>query len=457
LPIYQPPSLIGNLSRDEHVAFDWFMQKNTTRLSGLFTSAFWDTLVFQASVQEPAVRHAVIALSSAQKAERIHRGASHSAPNAEQFTLQQYNKAIGHLRGQQYQTHRGESTRIVLITCMIFVALEYLRGRYTMAFTHLQYGTSLLSEHERQHHSSSNIVPVPLEPKAEFAQTALVDAFTRLSVQATLYRQESTQVYIASVHARSHPHQVIPDVFGSVAEARRMLDWLYARIHCLKQDCQSLVHSSPPRDVEAQVHKTRHQILSDLSHWQSACQSTTLTLGSSHAARRDRLSYTLMNLYHAMATITASVNPDDEMGYDSHTHAFMRIISGCHELWLNLQRLNGNTDPGEKAECEGMGFTLEMGFIPPVYFTAVKCRVPRIRRQARDILRAGMNREGAWDRQGIAAAVAEVIRMEEGDFYSENCIPDEPLDLAPASQADLAVPRIGEERRIADVRIVLPE
>jgi hypothetical protein len=35
---------------------------------------------------------------------------------------------------------------------MIFVALEYLRGRYKMGFTHLQYGTSLLSENERCHH-----------------------------------------------------------------------------------------------------------------------------------------------------------------------------------------------------------------------------------------------------------------------------------------------------------------
>lgn len=171
-----------------------------------------------------------------------------------------------------------------------------------------------------------------------------------------------------------------------------------------------------------------------------------------------------MNIYHAMATIKASVclEPGDEMGYDRHTAEFTTIITGCHQLWYHLQLLNGvsNPDP-EKADCGGMGFTLEMGFIPPVYFTAIKCRVPRIRRQARNILRSGLHREAGWDRQLISEVVFKVIQMEEGDFYcaDDRQIPDEPLqrDLDPPSQYDLAVPRIDEWRRISDVRIVLPD
>lgn len=265
------------------------MQKNTTQLSGLFSSAFWDTLVFQASAQEPAVRHAVIALSSAQKAELLHRDlSSRCETDEEKFTLIQYNKAIGYLRAQKNQHQDADSTRIVLITCMIFVALEYLRGRYKMGFTHLQYGFSLLSENEHRHHhqhsSSSGILPILIEPKGEFAQTALVDAFTRLSVQSTLYGQSRQKVYVSA------QQNTIPHVFSSVAEARRILDQIYAHIYCLENYFQNL-HVDPADpfldNEHKEVYETRRQILIDSSLWKTAYDAAILQLGSSYRSRQN--------------------------------------------------------------------------------------------------------------------------------------------------------------------------
>jgi hypothetical protein len=108
-----------------------------------------------------------------------------------------------------------------------------------------------------------------------------------------------------------------------------------------------------------------------------------------------------------------------------------------------------------------MGFSIEMGFILPAFFTAVKCRAPRLRRQALYILRAGLNREAGWDRRVVADMVAEVIRVEEGDFYissdsSYRGVTGELQDLDPPTQKDLEVPRIEALRRLRDVRIVLP-
>ncbi|KAL5320183.1 hypothetical protein ACEPPN_010984 [Leptodophora sp. 'Broadleaf-Isolate-01'] len=45
--------------------FEWFTHRTVIKLPGLFGSSFWDTLLFQACSNEPAVLHAVIALSSA--------------------------------------------------------------------------------------------------------------------------------------------------------------------------------------------------------------------------------------------------------------------------------------------------------------------------------------------------------------------------------------------------------
>ena len=59
-----------------------------------------------------------------------------------------------------------------------------------------------------------------------------------------------------------------------------------------------------------------------------------------------------------------------------------------------------------------------------------------------DLLRAGLNREAGWDRKVVADMVAEVIRIEEGDFYSSlsssayRGVTDKIKDLDPPTQKD---------------------
>jgi hypothetical protein len=105
-----------------------------------------------------------------------------------------------------------------------------------------------------------------------------------------------------------------------------------------------------------------------------------------------------------------------------------------------------------------MGFTVEMGFIPPVWYTALKCRVPRLRRQAAAILRAAPHREGVWDRLLVSRIVDEIIKTEEGDFYAAGPIPSVDVgDFSGLSTRDLSMPRVGELHRISDVRVILPD
>lgn len=464
------------------------MQKNTTRLSGLFTSAFWDDLVFQASAQEPAVRHAVIALSSAQRADVAYRrnhSSSRDETDAERFTLQQYNKAIGYIRDHHHHHHRQnntpstESMRIVLITCMVFTALEFLRGRYQTGFVHLQSGIKLLSENERRrHHQHEQYVSsIVLGSKDEFAQVALVDAFTRMSVHCSFYADpiiQQQQVLVSVREGNRMDPCALPTSFASVAEARRVLDRIYGRIQFLRQSCID----SKSRET-SRLHETQNQILIDLSKWEAARDAFVRRLTpTTHAHIRDRICFEIMSLYHSMATITTSVcliedGPEgNEMSYDSdtHTRSFARILAGCRELPRQLQLLLTTTEhppPSAPSEhkCEGMGFSIEMGFILPAFFTAVKCRVPRLRRQALYVLRSGLHREAGWDRKVVAGMVAEVIRIEEGDFYSSRSssasfyrgVTGEIRDLDPPTQEDLKVPNIEASRRLRDVRIVLPD
>jgi hypothetical protein len=124
-----------------------------------------------------------------------------------------------------------------------------------------------------------------------------------------------------------------------------------------------------------------------------------------------------------MATIMASVvlSASGEMAFDEHTSHFTAIITGLLELWKFWSTTDIQNADFVKLlkspECGGHGFTVESGFIPPVYYTALKCRVPRIRRQAIRTLRSAPHREGVWNGPLLADVLEEVVRIEEGSFY----------------------------------------
>ena len=47
--------------------FDWFRSRTVFKLPGSFTSEFWSRLLLQASLRDPAILHASLALSAIHK------------------------------------------------------------------------------------------------------------------------------------------------------------------------------------------------------------------------------------------------------------------------------------------------------------------------------------------------------------------------------------------------------
>ncbi|KAJ5144847.1 hypothetical protein N7448_002239 [Penicillium atrosanguineum] len=446
LSVYCTPIPVGSLTADEQVSFDWFMERTTKKFAGLFTSDFWETLVFQASAQEPAVRHAVVALSAA------HRYDSNYGPwmipavygfDAEQFTLQQYNKAIKFLRAPG---GNGKNTlRVALITCMIFVTLEYLRGQFQMGAAHLRYGIQLLSGMSTKPPSSRSIIsPNILSPAEDFAHKAIIDSYARLTTQSAMFGYVPPHM---CVMIRDPLTNALPYTFPSMVEARQCLDDLLNRIHCLKRHSYDLrsTNQAEPNDSETII--TQQNIISDLILWRKT-----------HTATYTR--QTPLN-----PTIPIWIHPPTRLPRNGHNNGlahFMAIISGFFELWkfwatASIQNLD-ITELMKSPECRGNGFTVESGFIPPVYYTALKCRVPRIRRQAIRTLRSAPHREGVWNGPLLADVLEVVIGVEEGDFYAGKSFEgfDEFIDEE-ITERDLAVPKVPEERRVSDVKVILPD
>lgn len=132
---------------EEQGYFEWFRRRSVLKLPGIFGACFWDTLVLQASADEPVVLHAVLALGAVHKKQVLHvhrpRVNRDMHDEQEEFVLRQYSKAINWLQ-PHFLARNKESLRIALITCLVFVSLEFLRGHCRTGNIHLQSGLQLV-------------------------------------------------------------------------------------------------------------------------------------------------------------------------------------------------------------------------------------------------------------------------------------------------------------------------
>ncbi|RDL42034.1 uncharacterized protein BP5553_02013 [Venustampulla echinocandica] len=101
-----------------------------------------------------------------------------------------------------------------------------------------------------------------------------------------------------------------------------------------------------------------------------------------------------ISLYQKCTAIAITVMPDDsEMLYDYCLPHFIYIVRTCRIL-------AGLHDTARLPRMPR--FSFDVGIVPPLHFTATKCRDPIIRREAVDLLFSYPRHEGIWD--GILSA-----------------------------------------------------
>jgi hypothetical protein len=192
--------------------------------------------------------------------------------------------------------------------------------------------------------------------------------------------------------------------------------------------------------------------MSDLFLWRKIYKASLIQI-EANRARKEELGSRVLNIYYELAVIMASVClSEDEMIFDSFTKNFLRILTGFVELWNYWASLDPLVEEMKDTFChpvykrEDHGFTVESGFIPPVYYTALKCRIPSIRRQAIRILRSAPHREGVWNGQLLAGVLEEVVRIEESELW--------PAELGRTKE--FPVSNITASSRISGVSVILP-
>lgn len=167
-------------SSDEKRAIEFYHHKAAPQLSGYFHSRFWSELVLQVAIDEPAVSHAMIALSSIYEGDVYAKsGSPDAALKRRNFGLESYNRAIRLLIADM---GNGKSVKIPLITCVIFVCVDCLMRDIPVALKHIEGGIKLLERWRQQHHDPARREELLRSADYEIVEEQLCPMFVRDSM-----------------------------------------------------------------------------------------------------------------------------------------------------------------------------------------------------------------------------------------------------------------------------------
>lgn len=389
---------------------EFYHQCAAPSLSSRFDYEFWSKTSLQMAHAEPAVRHAIIAIGYLNKTESgsLKHARSHfQDAHGSRFFLHHYNEAVRKLMGRM--TEPSYSAEIGLVTCLLFVCIEFLRGNYCTAFTHMTNGLSLIREWQQQRKvvSSSSLGLTYAKGSKSLIEHVLVPMFQRGITSAQLY----------GVPTEDHldipfpvPERFIQLPFSLHEAERSSRELRNASILFLRQ----MGMKAPQRialgeeDLGQQsrlmeCHRVwfeRVQVVEDSQEW-SADELVSLS------ALKVAL-YALLSYVGCAASVL-------QVPYDRYLPSFQALIRHAQIV----------LDAMEVKNTHAAKFTFEMSIIPPLYHTATRCRCPRTRREAVSLLARHPPREGLWDAEQHVLVTKRVIEMEESELDPETGWPVE--------------------------------
>ena len=448
---------------EERLCFEWFMHHTARKVPGMFAfTPFWPKLVLQTSLSEPAVWHAILILSSIHRRgvsiDGSQREGVEIPDKQEQFILRHYVRAIRHLQ-PHFLAKDKTSIRIALITCVIFVYLEFLNGRFKTALIHLRNGLRILNEMPifSKAHDFANGEDDRVEDKClqSSISNSLVDewifeAFSRLNVQVLLF---------------THPNRTSKSVlwtskftspicaFSSINEAWQQMEQIFFEIFSLTEEArQYQVPSKSPRRHTLSLADRQQRVWTELTQW---FHSYERSKKEPTVQEPQIIAWQVLCNYHAMANIMMEVclSFGDDSIFDSLTQHFASIVSQS-AMMRELKSWNPQVRPLSGPLLNMSRSIVDIGWIPPLYYTALKCRIPQLRSQAINLLESTSHREGIWD-TGIAACVArKIVEIEESGSFIEGDIAD---DIWFPSSSNSLQPTIPHSCRLNEVEVNLPD
>ncbi|KAH8693939.1 hypothetical protein BGW36DRAFT_212922 [Talaromyces proteolyticus] len=390
-------ALVGK-NADESRAVSFFQLSTVPKMAWVFDSSLWSKLVLPMSHAEPAVIHAVIAVSTLHEDLEV-RGTPLSREdlgnNRHRFALEQYGRALSALNRRQ-SIQDSELRGVLLTCCLLFVLFELLRGRYDPAFLHLQNGLSIVHGSRSKEGSCKN----------EDIDVSLAEAMARLDCQAAFFGTKAPYFKPISIDEAVFRENDLRQ-FHTLSEARSEIDSLsygvfsFIRYRKLSSTEIELMHGCP-LDLEKERVKLTIQLNQYLTRLNQSKRSLQLR------GTREKRGFDLVLLQHMSLSVLLETYLDDDetLNSDAHLDACEEIIDLAEQITHSMMEECG-LDP----RCLPT-LSLDTGIIPSLAYVCSKCPKATTRQRALKLLDTWPHREGLWDSNLIAILGRQLLAIE---------------------------------------------
>lgn len=341
--------------------------------------------MLQACHTEPAVKHAVLALSSIHQLSYMHSGSDDAAQHA-LYAEKQHHKALEQARVLISASAPDEVDRI-LIACIIFIVFESVRGNYQAASMHMDSGRAIVSQNsQRLRHTGRRKDLIEIER-----------ALSRLDLPAICFSDQSSPYKYRLPNFHATTPTLTGDGFQDISEAQAcfidLARWLLLVGNHIDEE---EFNGDFPELAKYQAEKV--QCAQVFEKWHKRCEEIVPL-----ANEADTLS--ILNLrcwYTSLKLVMEAEFYGPEKRFDVFTDTFEEVLRYAEQIISQLT--HGFHDES---------FSYDFGYMIPVYLVATKCRDPRIRRQAVRLLKEYPRQEGVWESTAAAAVAEQWIAVEE--------------------------------------------
>ncbi|PMD53606.1 uncharacterized protein K444DRAFT_141877 [Hyaloscypha bicolor E] len=439
------PTLGLSANEQSNRFFHSFLHDCVPVLTETMDSEFWQRGILRAS-SSPAVQHAAIAFGAVYEQRVANDGRLASSPNDKRLGVLSslcYANAIRILRHCVAESSQApEKLEEIMITCLIFIFMEILRGDDIAAVTHLDGALKIYScgppPGQALFHLKENKVTSEMDTTLE----KLTNAFLRLDIQSVQYMGSRTPWEPDRASLWFQTREDIPATFETLLGAR---DSLYAQLANIMNfvtplegaekcfpawsphpdrgfDIYTVFHGSTYRDYDLPKAATkRRHFMYILSRWKSAFQGF-LQKGTVKTPEALAGCALLLLAYYTTRINLAVSYTTDECCYDEQLSSFKKIMEQVkvhlkyttHASPSQLPRdPNGNLPYNmPRLKPRKNHFKVHSTLCYPLYYTALECRYKPLRQSALALLR-NADSEGIWDADMLARIAEFVIDVEE--------------------------------------------
>jgi hypothetical protein len=310
------------------------------------------------------------------------------------FALEQYNSAISLLVMKSRPS--GPPLDIILTVCILFVCIEFLQHNKENAISHVNNGLKILSSLES---GEPDIYLTPYAPVSRVIDNRIVQMFLRLATQCQFLGLEHKFPTLRLQAAERSPG-LGPPTFSNLMAAREAMDHLMEESLRFLLQVELLLQVEPFRNCplpDATFTTAQLDLLKKLDWWLFAFESFVQASEQTMAAKEVEATKMLL-IHHRISKIWLSTCLSLETAYDAYLSDFRAVVAMVESV--------------VKTSTDYRTFSFEMGADPPLYFVALKCRHPLLRRQAIKILNSRYRQEAHWHSHQMASI---------GEYSSKQC------------------------------------